>query len=62
MENNFKVKVAAFRKERKKDMKEMTELFTLISGAKQASPETIDASASAVVRLNAIIKEHRDSK
>ena len=43
-------------------MKEMTELATVISGAKQAPPEPIDSAASAVVRLNVIIKKHRDSK
>ena len=37
-------------------MKEMTELATVISGAKQSPPEPVDAAASAVVRLNAIIK------
>ena len=43
-------------------MKEMTELDTVISGAKQAPPEPIDEAASAVVRLNATIKKHRDPK
>ena len=60
--NNFKGKVPALKKQHKKDMKEMTELATVISGAKQAPPDPIDTSASAVVRLNAIIKKHRDSK
>ena len=43
-------------------MKEITELATVISGAKQAPPEPTDASASAAVRLNTIIKKDRDSK
>ena len=60
--NNLKGKVAALKKQHKKDMKEITELATVISGAKKAPPEPIDAAASAVVRLNAIIKKHRDSK
>ena len=34
--NNFKGKVAALKKQHKKDMKEMTELATVISGAMQA--------------------------
>ena len=59
---NFKGKVAALKKQHKKDMEEMTELATVISGAKQAPPEPIDGGTSAVVRLNAIIKKHRDSK
>ena len=33
---NFKGKVAALKKQHKKDMEEMTELATVISGAKQA--------------------------
>ena len=40
----------------------MTEIATVISGTKQAPPEPVNASASAVVRLNAITKKHRDSK
>ena len=40
----------------------MTKLAMVISGAKQAPPEPIDAAASAVVRLNAITKKYRDSK
>ena len=60
--NNFKGKVAALKKRHKKDMGEMTELAMVISGAKQASPEPVDAAASAVVRLNTIIKKHRDPK
>ena len=40
----------------------MMELATVISGAKEALPEPINAAASGVVRLNAIIKKHRDSK
>ena len=59
---NFKGKVAALKKQHKKDMEEMTELATVISGAKQAPPDPVDAEASAVVRLNAIMKNHRDSK
>ena len=43
-------------------MKEMTELATVISGAKKSPPEPVDTAASAVVRLNAVIKKHRDSK
>ena len=58
----FQGKVADLKKHHKRDMKEMTELATVISGAKQAPPEPIGAAASAVVRLNAIIKKHRDSK
>ena len=46
----------------KKDMEEMTELSTVISGAKQAPPEPVNAASSAVVRLNTIIKKHRDFK
>ena len=60
--NNFKGKVAALKKQHKKNMKEMTELATVISGAKQAPPEPINAAASDVVRLHKIIKRHRDSK
>ena len=40
----------------------MTELATVISGAKKAPPEPVDAATSDVVCLNAIIKKHRDSK
>ena len=40
-------------------MKEMTELATVISGAKQAPPEPINAAASDVVSLNEIIKKQR---
>ena len=40
----------------------MTELATVIAGAKQAPPEPVYAAASAVVRLNAIIKNHKESK
>ena len=40
----------------------MTELATVIAGAKQAPPEPVYAAASAVVHLNAIIKKHRESK
>ena len=58
---NFKGKVAAFKKQHKQDMEEMTELTTVISGAKQTLPEPVDAAASAVVCLNAIIKNHRYS-
>ena len=61
-ENNFKGKVAALKKQHKNYMKEMTELATVISGAKQSPPEPINAAASAVVRLNVTIKNHRDSK
>ena len=43
-------------------MKEMTELATVISGAKEAPPEPVYAAASAVVLLNVIIKMHRDPK
>ena len=35
---NFKGKVATLKKHHKKDMEEMTELATVISGAKQALP------------------------
>ena len=59
---NFKVKVSALKIKHKKDMKEMTELAKVISGAKQDPPEPVDAEASDVMRLNAIIKKHRDSK
>ena len=59
---NFKGKVAALKKHHKKDMEEMTELATVISGAKQSAPEPVDAAAYTVVRLNAIIKNHMDSK
>ena len=59
---NFKGKVAALNKQHKKDTEEITELATVISGAKQAPPDPIDTAASAVVRLNAITKKHRDSK
>ena len=62
MENNFKGKVAALKKQHKKDMEEMTELATVISGANKAPPEPVDAAASAVVRLNAIMKNHSDSR
>ena len=58
----IKGKVAALKKQHKKDMEEMTELATVISGAKQAPPEPVDAAASSVARLNAILKKHRDSK
>ena len=60
--NNFKGKVAALKKHHKKDTKEMTELATVISGSKQAPPEHVDVAASSVVRLNVMIKKHRDSK
>ena len=59
---NFKGKVAAIKKQHKKDMQEVTELATVISGAKQSPPEPVDAESSAVVCLNVIIKNHRDSK
>ena len=59
---NFKVKVSALKIKHKKDMKEMTELAKVISGAKQDPPEPVDAAASDVVHLNAIIKKHRYSK
>ena len=60
--NNYKGKVAALKKQHKKGMEEMTELAMVISGAKQSPPEPVDAAASAVVCLNVIIKNHRDSK
>ena len=59
---NFKGNFSALKKQHKKDLEEMTELATVISCDKQAPPEPVDASASAVVRLNVIIKRHRDSK
>ena len=43
-------------------MEERTELTTVISCAKKSPPEPIDAAAYDVVRLNVIIKNHRDSK
>ena len=55
-------KVAALKKQHKMDMEEMTELATAITGAKKAPPEPVDAAAYYVVRLNAIIKNHRYSK
>ena len=62
LENIFKGKVAALTNQYKKDMDEMTELATVISVVKKPPPEPANAAASAVVRLNAIIKKHRDSK
>ena len=38
-ENNFKGKVAALKNQHKKDREEITELATVISGAKQAPPD-----------------------
>ena len=38
---NFKGKVAALKKQHKKDMEEMTELATLISGTKKALPQSL---------------------
>ena len=43
-------------------MEEMTKHAMVILGAKQAPPEPVNAAASAVVRLNAIMKKHRDYK
>ena len=62
LEKEIKGKVDALKKQHKKDIEEMTELATVISGAKQPPPEPVDAAAYAVVRVNAIIKKHRDSK
>ena len=53
LKENFKGKVAALKKQHKKDMKLITEFVTVISGANQAPPEPIKAAVSAVVRLNA---------
>ena len=39
--NNFKRKVSALKKQHKKDMEEMTEISTVISGAKQAPPQSL---------------------
>ena len=59
---NFKGKVAALKKEYKNYMEEMTELVTVLSGAKKSPPEPVDTAASDVVRINAIIKKHRGFK
>ena len=45
LKNNFKGKVAALKKQQKNDMKEMTELATVISGANQAPPRACRCSS-----------------